>query len=103
MQHEWPGNVRELENTITRAMVLAPGGVITPDCVQFSERSAVAVDSWIDQLPHREGYWTVIRQVEKRLLRTALEEANGNKAEVARVLGIQRRLLYEKINEFGLG
>lgn len=103
MLHAWPGNVRELENTITRAIVLAPGGVITPDCIQFSERSAAVVDSWIGRLPFQEGYWKVIRQVEEHLLRNALEEANGNKAEAARLLGIQRRLLYEKINEFGIG
>ena len=35
MTHDWPGNVRELENVMTRAIVLAPGGVITPDyCIR---------------------------------------------------------------------
>lgn len=34
LKYSWPGNVRELENTITRAVVLAPGGVITPECIQ---------------------------------------------------------------------
>lgn len=103
MQHAWPGNVRELENTITRAIVLAPGGVITPDCIQLAERTLTVADSWLSELPYKDGYWNVIRQVEERLLRRALDEANGNKTEAARILGVQRRLLYEKINEFGLG
>jgi DNA-binding NtrC family response regulator len=101
MAHDWPGNVRELENVMTRALVLAPGGVITPDCIQFNQR-AVPNSCWVSQIPHRQGYWNVVREVETHLLRTALEEAKGNKAEAARILGIQRRLLYEKMAEFGL-
>lgn len=103
MAHDWPGNVRELENVMTRAIVLAPGGVITPDCIQFPPRTAVPPAGWLDQLPHREGYWKVLRAVEAQLLRAALLEAKGNKAEAARILGIQRRLLYEKMAELGLG
>ena len=53
-------------------------------------------------LPHRDGYWNVIRRVEAQLVRSALQKALGDKAEAARILGIQRRLLYEKMAEFGL-
>jgi two-component system, NtrC family, response regulator AtoC len=102
MAHDWRGNVRELENVMTRAIVLAPGGVITPECIQFNQRAASPPSGWLDQVPYRNGYWNVIREVEVQLLRGALEEAKGNKAEAARILGIQRRLLYEKMAEFGL-
>jgi DNA-binding protein Fis len=43
-----------------------------------------------------------MREVEAHLLRTALEDAKGNKTEAALILGIQRRLLYEKMAEFRL-
>lgn len=102
MNHDWPGNVRELENVITRAIVLSPGGVITPDCIQISQFASKPKEGWINSLPFRDGYWNVIRKVEIELLRAALQEAKGNKAEAARLLGIQRRLLYEKINELGM-
>jgi len=102
MAHDWPGNVRELENVMTRAIVLAPGGVITPECIQFNQRTTSTPSGWLDQVPYRDGYWNVIRKVEAQLLRAALEEAKGNKTEAARILGIQRRLLYEKMAEFGL-
>lgn len=102
VSHDWPGNVRELENVITRAIVLAPGGVITPECIQFAGRFAPQPPVWLDHIPHRDGYWNVIRQVETQLLKAALGEAQGNKAEAARILGIQRRLLYEKLTELGL-
>jgi len=102
LAHNWPGNVRELENVITRAIVLAPGGIITPECIQFADRSAQHSSSWLEQIPYRDGYWQVIRLVEAQLVRAALGEAQGNKAEAARLLGIQRRLLYEKLSELGL-
>ena len=102
VSHDWPGNVRELENVITRAIVLAPGGIITPECIQFAGRLPPASPVWLDHIPHREGYWNVIRQVEAKLVKAALGEAQGNKAEAARILGIQRRLLYEKLSELGL-
>ncbi len=102
LAHDWPGNVRELENVITRAIVLAPGGVITPECLQFSPSHGSPGDPGFDGLPYSHGYWQVIRRVERSLLQSALRAAQGNKAEAARILKIQRRLLYEKMAEFGL-
>ena len=102
MSHSWPGNVRELENVITRAIVLAPGGVITPDCIQISQRSYSDAGTLESCIPHRDGYWNVIHRVEAQLVRSALQDAMGNKTEAARILGIQRRLLYEKMAEFGV-
>src|SRR5262249_18711703 len=101
LAHDWPGNVRELENVVARAIVLAPGGVITPECIQFPNRPVAVRGDWLEQIPFREGYWTVIRKVECQLLKAALDEAKGNKAEAARILGVQRRLLYEKLTELG--
>ena len=102
MAHHWPGNVRELENVIARAIVLAPGEIITPDSIQITARSASGDADWLDQVPVRDGYWPNIRKLENHLMKTALEQAKGNKAEAARILGVQRRLLYEKLSEIGL-
>jgi two-component system response regulator AtoC len=102
MSHHWPGNVRELENVIARALVLAPGEIITPEAIQLSPRPAESSPDWIDQVQVRDGYWNNIRKLETHLVKTALEEAKGNKAEAARILRVQRRLLYEKMAELGL-
>lgn len=103
LAHDWPGNVRELENVITRAVVLAPGGMVTPDVIEFPGVSpAGASGSWESGVPYRDGYWSVLRRVETQLVRAALREAAGNKAEAARILGVQRRLLYQKITELGI-
>jgi len=101
MQQDWPGNVRELENVITRAIVLAPGGLITPVQVQPNVSEASSED-WLSRIPLDKGYWATIRDVEAALVKRALTQAKGNKAEAARLLQIQRRLLYEKMNEFSL-
>src|SRR5262249_3194263 len=102
MAHHWPGNVRELENVIARAIVLAPGEIITPDSIQITFRSSNSGADWLDHVPIRDGYRTNIRRLEAHLVKAALEQAKGNKAEAARILGVQRRLLYEKMSEIGL-
>jgi len=100
--HDWPGNVRELENVIARAIAIAPGGVITADCIEFPRRQSAAPVGWLEQIPHREGFKQVIHMVEAQLLKAALAEVEGNKLKAAALLGIQRRLLYEKMREHGL-
>lgn len=82
--------------------MLALGGIITPDCIQAPTYSPEEVSSWVQQVPYHDGYWQVIRQVEARMVKAALGEAQGNKTEAARILGIHRRLLYEKLSELGL-
>jgi DNA-binding NtrC family response regulator len=100
--HAWPGNVRELENVIARAIAIAPGGVITADCIEFPRRQTHPAIGWLDQIPYHEGYKHIISTVEAQLLRAALAEAEGNKLKAAALLGIQRRLLYEKMREYGM-
>jgi DNA-binding NtrC family response regulator len=103
INHAWPGNVRELENVMTRAMVLAPGGVITPEGIEFSSPATGGSSAaWESAVPFRDGYWEVIRRVERELIHAALLEAGGNRTDAARILGIQRRLLYQKMGELGL-
>ena len=102
LAHHWPGNVRELENVISRAIVLSPGGVILPESIRFPERGPMEDSAPSRAIDPRRGYWNVIREVEAQLVRSALRDSEGNKAEAARILGIQRRLLYEKMTEFGI-
>ena len=102
ISHSWPGNVRELENVVARAIAIAPGGVITTECIEFPRRPAPAGNGWLGQIPYREGFKAVIRMVETELLRAALADAEGNKLKAAALLGIQRRLIYEKMREHGM-
>lgn len=100
LTHSWPGNVRELENVIARAIALAPGGVITADMIEFPRRAPDG-PNWLEQVPYQEGFKEVLRKVEAHLIHSALAEAQGNKLRAAGLLGIQRRLLYDKMREHG--
>lgn len=94
------GNVRELENVIARATANAPGGVITADCIELRKCAATHAPTWLQQIPYESGYKRVLSQVEEHLLRSALRSADGNKARATAILGIQRRVLYDKMREF---
>jgi transcriptional regulator with PAS, ATPase and Fis domain len=100
--YHWPGNVRELENVIERALVLARTGVITENEVQLKFRAELGEKKWTELVPLEEGLKTNVAALEKALIERALRQAQGNKTRAAEILGVHRRLLYEKIREYGL-
>jgi len=94
LRHDWPGNVRELMNSIERGVVLSRGEYLdTPDLALVVRPSAAAV-------PDIQGQ--PLEEVEKAAILRTLEQANGNKSETARRLGITRRTLHQKLKKFGL-
>jgi two-component system response regulator AtoC len=100
LAYSWPGNVRELENMIERAAITSNGEVILPEHLFGAERApetsaAQHDDSKLFELP----FHTAVAALERELIRRALEVAGGNRAEAARLLGINRRLLYSKMEE----
>ncbi|HLH04694.1 MAG TPA: sigma-54 dependent transcriptional regulator [Bryobacteraceae bacterium] len=102
--HHWPGNVRELENTIARATVLARAHVIDTPEIQlptgnFAQQTAL---DWTALIPLQAGWKDNTEALERALIRRALETAHGNKSKAAEILGIHRRLLYEKMRQYSL-
>ncbi|MGH7858884.1 MAG: sigma 54-interacting transcriptional regulator, partial [Candidatus Binatia bacterium] len=94
--HPWPGNVRELENAIERAVVLARGAEITPEDLLLEEapgsRSASAAGSLQETLDDAAAM----------RIRGVLEVAKGQRAEAARLLGIDRTTLYRMMKRLGI-
>jgi DNA-binding NtrC family response regulator len=96
----YPGNVRELENMVERAVLMARGRVIMSEHFPVKGSSGSNGDARqleVDLLAlpfHRS-----IAELEKRLIRKVLKESAGNKTEAANRLQINRRLLYNKIEE----
>lgn len=92
LRYEWPGNIRELENAIERAVILAKGDYI--EMADLSQQSLY--------LPHKALVGKTMRDVEKNHILNMLIEVNGNCSEAARLLGISRMTLYNKIKAYGL-
>jgi DNA-binding NtrC family response regulator len=101
-EYHWPGNVRELENAIERALVLAREGIVTKTEIQLRAPSDRTGPHWTDQVPLEIGWQANLSNLEKSLVERALRQAQGNKSKAAELLGIHRRLLYEKIREYGI-
>lgn len=97
---EWRGNVRELEHCLEHALVRSRGGVITAEhLAQENTAPAISVG---DGLPLESGLHECVRHLEKILIQRALARTNGNRTRAAELLKVNRRLLYEKLREFGL-
>jgi two-component system response regulator AtoC len=100
--HNWPGNVRELENTVERARVLAPAGVIDAAEIQLAQRVDSIPVHWAHAVPIEAGWKKCVAILERSMVERAMTLAGGNKSKAAEILGIHRRLLYEKLREFGM-
>jgi len=99
--YDWPGNVRELRNVIERAVVLAdPGGVLEPDDLSFDLALTSAAAS-ASAAPH-PSIFDEIAQAEAERIRAALREAGGSKARAARLLGLPRTTLNDRLRKLAI-
>lgn len=89
-EYEFPGNVRELANTIERAVIVSTGNRIDADDLPESIRAAVSVQ-------RRKEKPQSLAEVEAVYVDEILALTKGNKTEAARILGISRKNLYEKL------
>jgi two-component system response regulator HydG len=103
LKYHWPGNVRELENVVERAVILSPGEYITekdlPLNLSANSKTFPGEDKNSFDKHDETGS---LDEVEKSAIATALEKTGGNKSEAARLLGITRRTLYNKIEKYGI-
>lgn len=93
LQQPWHGNVRELLNLLERALTLGRGPVLTREMFLRPAGELAGSDPWSLAVAER---WPLER-LELAYVRRVLAELGGNKAEAARVLGIDRRTLYAKL------
>ena len=98
-RYDWPGNIRELENSIERAVILCLDEQITP---KELPPQMVPDDYETVKVSLRNQGGLSLKEVEREAIRATLEQTGGNKSQTAKILGIARQTLFNKIKEFGL-
>jgi two-component system, NtrC family, response regulator AtoC len=100
MEYSWPGNVRELENVVERAMVLTDG-----DQLGVEQLPAFAPTVRVDPsgAPLDLSVKRRTEDLERTLIKEALERTRGNRTRAAKVLDLSHRALLYKIRDYGLG
>ncbi len=96
LEYDWPGNVRQLENSIERAVTLARFDQITVEdlpekIVKYESTSIPDVDA---------EHMLSLELLEKRYIERVLNATDGNKTQAAKVLGLDRRTLYRKLERY---
>lgn len=89
-QYTWPGNIRELKNAVQRAVVFSEGEWISAEELRLDSVSEECT------VTPSEG------EQEKRLILATLERTGNNRVRAARMLGISRTLLYDKLKKYGI-
>lgn len=92
VQHSWPGNLRELNNVMKRAVLLARGRQIT--VAELQQAMGPVRQNAVPTL-HDEAD-------ERQRIEEALRQTGGNKAKAARLLGIDRKTIYNKMEKWGM-
>jgi two-component system response regulator AtoC len=92
--YDFPGNVRELANVIERAVVLTEGERVGTRELPEAVRTAAAAST-------RRARRPTLAELEADYIRETLEAVGGNKSEAARILGISRKNLYERLAREG--
>jgi DNA-binding NtrC family response regulator len=98
-EYHWPGNVRELRNVIERAVLTHQGEELRPEFLDLLRAQERRASGEAFSLPP-EGI--ELEEVEKSLLKQALERAGGNKAQAARLLGISKPTFVYRLEKYGL-
>ena len=91
--YQWPGNVRELRNAVEKMCVLSSSGEIGVDDVPDEMKRVVTMTLSVSG---------TLGETEKAKILAVLEEVGGNRTKAAERLGISRRTIYRKLEEYGL-
>ena len=100
MSYHWPGNIRELENLTERLLALASGDVITLD--DLPGYIVKPIENTMPAAQKTSGESYSLEEIEKNAIIQALEKANGNQTQAARLLQIPRHVLLYRMKKFGL-
>ena len=98
LAHAWPGNVRELENTIERAVALCEGRFIRVEDLPAAVRERRPGEP--DTLQTALARGLTLAELEREYIQRVLTAEGGNKTRAAQRLGLDRKTLYRKLEEY---
>ncbi|HEX8391560.1 MAG TPA: sigma-54 dependent transcriptional regulator [Longimicrobium sp.] len=97
LDYAWPGNIRELEHTVERALLMMQG-----DSVQLADLALPAAAGAAPPVPGGSLDQMPLEEVERVLIRKALQRHDGNVSQAAEALGLSRSALYRRLQRYGL-
>lgn len=97
-RHQWPGNVRELSNVLERAVLMSDASVLEAADLE----RVLPAGRALSPAAGAPAFAAAVASAEREAIRSALRSTQGNKSQAAKVLGISRAALYEKIAALGL-
>lgn len=100
LHYRWPGNVRELRAAVEHAVVLCRGPIITAKDLPPMVRVPAAEHTRSETREKLLSGKLTVREAERQLYLHALQEAKGNRTTAAKRLGVSRRTLHRKMNEY---
>lgn len=98
MHYDWPGNIRELENVLENAFLFAKTEVIDKVAIEISDLETESTQPGLLQVAKER----MARDVEIKLLRSALANFSGNVSAAAREMGITPRAVHQKLKKHGI-
>ena len=99
---EWPGNVRELENTIARVVALSGGGEIDVELLQRTRPGPADASPEKPASSDRLSLRDQVAAYERRVIARTLAAAAGNRTRAARLLGLSRTALFDRLKKYAL-
>ncbi len=96
-EQPWPGNVRQMQNVLARAAILSRGRLILAEDLRLGPAASPAKAA-----AHSLGLKEILAETERRVIDEALAQTRWNRTKAAELLGISRRQLFDKIQEYGL-
>lgn len=102
MDYRWPGNIRELRNFCENIVVMKRGGEVTEYDLdtRFVNNEPTGIEAGDASVTYAPKPGLSKEENEKRLMRNALREAQGNRTQAAKLMGISRRTLHRKLQQW---
>lgn len=100
LEHPWYGNIRELQHTVEKAVILSDSDELRGDMLQLT--STASGPEPVAGNAEAEVPFHTLDEMERSMVKRAIDQCEGNLSQAAAMLGITRQTLYNKMKRYGL-